>query len=95
VDLIALFSNPSVNPRFERFLQIESTFLTEETRPASTPKARQAQHRLSATQLKQLVTDYQLGVSINDLCDKYEVHRTTVMGHAKRAGLSRKPRPRS
>ena len=91
VEVIALFSNPSVNPRFERFLQIEGTFQGDYPRPVSTaPPARQRHRRLETGERQQLLADYAAGVPVQTLCDQYEITRTTVLDHARRGGMAQR-----
>jgi DNA invertase Pin-like site-specific DNA recombinase len=60
-------------------------------RVVKTTPARQVQHRLNPVEIKELITAYQIGDSVNQLQDRYKISRTTVLEHLKRAGVSRRP----
>ncbi len=48
------------------------------------------QRRLSEAEIQDLIRRYDKGESIDALARDCEVHRTTVMGHLKRAGVERR-----
>ena len=48
---------------------------------------RRTQRRLAADQAAQLVAEYQAGADMKDLATRWGVHRTTVAGHLRRAGV--------
>ncbi len=54
--------------------------------PAETP-ARPAQRRLTADQVAELVAEYQAGANMRELAVRWQVHRTSVAGHLRRAGV--------
>ena len=58
----------------------------EETGRLSNP----VQHRLSRTEIEQLVGQYQHGSSIDALSRRYEIHRTTVMHHLNQSDVARR-----
>lgn len=47
-------------------------------------RKRQIQNRLTQGVVDAIVSDYEDGLSVNDVADKYDIHRTTVMNHLKR-----------
>lgn len=50
-------------------------------------KLRQAQRRLTASQVDQLVREYEAGDDMTVLAARWDMHRTTVAAHARRAGV--------
>jgi len=58
--------------------------------PVASVLSRQTQHRLSKSEIEQLVIIYQSGRTITDLVDDFQVNRTTVMAHLRRAGVPRR-----
>jgi lambda repressor-like predicted transcriptional regulator len=58
----------------------------EETGRLSNP----VQHRLSRTEIDQLVGQYRHGSSIDTVSRRYEIHRTTVMYHLDQSGVARR-----
>ena len=48
------------------------------------------QRRLSRSEIEQLIHQYRDGVSIDGLARRYEIHRTTIIHHLDRAGISRR-----
>jgi DNA-binding transcriptional ArsR family regulator len=52
----------------------------------------QVQHRLDPSQVAELVAGYQGGATIEDLAERFGVHRTTVMAHLDRSGVKRRRR---
>ncbi|PLS80658.1 hypothetical protein CYG49_04565 [Candidatus Saccharibacteria bacterium] len=55
------------------------------TRPV---KPRQPQRRLTAEQVEQLVREYEAGNDMTMLATRWGLHRTTVAGHLRRAGVT-------
>lgn len=45
------------------------------------------QRRLTADQVAELVAEYQAGADMKELAVRWQVHRTTVAGHLRRAGV--------
>ena len=58
--------------------------------PIASVPSRQVQHRVSKSEIEQLVIIYQSGRTVNDLADDFQVNRTTVMAHLRRAGVPRR-----
>ena len=56
------------------------------------PRTRR-QRPLTPGQVQELVADYAAGVTINDLANRFEVHRDTVFEHLKREGVPRRRPP--
>ncbi len=48
---------------------------------------RPVQRRLAADQVAELVAEYQAGADMRELAVRWQVHRTTVAGHLRRAGV--------
>jgi DNA-directed RNA polymerase specialized sigma24 family protein len=91
VEVIALFSNPPVNPCFERFLQIGSEIQGADQGLPSTPRRiYQVQRWLTFEQKEQLLEDYRAGIPIQEIAETYRINRDTVMAQARRAGLCRR-----
>ena len=58
-------------------------------RPRAQPvRQRQIQRRLTPDQVEQLVAEYQAGDDMHELADRWGLHRTTVAGHLRRAGVA-------
>ena len=58
-------------------------------RPRAQPvRQRQIQRRLPPDQVEQLVAEYQAGDDMHELADRWGLHRTTVAGHLRRAGVA-------
>ena len=51
-------------------------------------RERQVQRRLTAEQVDQLLSEYRAGASMKDLADQWRLHRTTVAGHLRQAGVA-------
>ncbi len=51
---------------------------------------RQEQRRLDSAQVRDLVAAYLAGVSVPQLSERYEIHRTTVVAHLDRLGVARR-----
>ena len=102
VDLIGALSNPTVNTPGGRLLQIwlgnsvpdlpvrlDSGQSPLPPHSSRARKPRQVQHRLASAEAEQLLEQYRVGVPVAELAANYRVNRTTVLAHARRAGLSR------
>ena len=48
------------------------------------------QHRLSRTEIEQLIGQYRHGSSIDTLSRRYQIHRTTVMHHLNQSDVTRR-----
>ena len=51
-------------------------------------KQRQVQRRLTAKQAAQLAAEYEAGASMQQLADRWNLHRTTVADQLRRAGVA-------
>ena len=71
----------------------ESVDLNNKGRLSNPP--RQVQRRLKPDQIRELVEGYVAGELIDDLAERFLVHRVTVMAHVKRAGVKMRWRHRS
>jgi hypothetical protein len=93
VDLAGRLSN--LPPHLERVLNLVPELLARRL-PASQPiRMRQAQTRLTAEIVEELVRDYEAGGRVADLVDLYGVCRETIYGHLQARGVvpSRKRPP--
>jgi DNA-binding CsgD family transcriptional regulator len=90
VDLSALLSN----------LSQDTVHLWQQpisgTPPAPTPPPRELQRqlRLAEDQVKQLIDQHGLGLTVRQLASQFGINRETVLEHLKRAGVPRRPNVR-
>lgn len=49
-----------------------------------------AQTFLTASEVDRLVADYQAGMSVCELADRYRIHRATVAAHLRRRNMRRR-----
>jgi AraC-like DNA-binding protein len=74
----------------------EETMATTGTRHSSGPQeetgrlSNPVQHRLSRTEIEQMIDLYRQGSSIDTLSRRYEIHRTTVMHHLDQSDVARR-----
>ncbi len=61
----------------------------EDARGPNVRVLRQAQRRLSPTELETLIAEYEAGARVCELARVYGIHRTTVARHVARAGKTR------
>jgi len=61
----------------------------EDARGPNVRVLRQAQRRLSPTELEALIAEYEAGARVCELAKVYDLHRTTVARHVARAGKTR------
>jgi DNA-directed RNA polymerase specialized sigma24 family protein len=50
-------------------------------------RQRQPQRRLTADQAQQLVAEYDAGARVQDLADRWKIHRTTAVAQLRQAGV--------
>jgi DNA-directed RNA polymerase specialized sigma24 family protein len=50
-------------------------------------RQRRSQQRLPNDRVQQLVADYAAGATMKEVAARYGLHRTTVAGHLRRAGV--------
>ncbi len=55
--------------------------------PPTAASTQPVQRRLTADQVAELVAEYQAGADMRELAVRWQVHRTTVAGHLRRAGI--------
>jgi DNA-binding CsgD family transcriptional regulator len=72
---------------YRRLADALPAVLRRRTRSRTTLK-RQVQRRLTPEQVEQLVIEYQSGKSMQELARSWHLHRTTVVEHLRRAGVS-------
>ena len=77
------YSNPSLHSRRIQFL----LHMTPVGCPIARVPSLQVQHRLSTVEIEKLVDIYQSGRTIEQLAEDFQIHRTTVMAHLRRAGI--------
>lgn len=88
-----LCSNPSICPAFERLLEFTQGLpLSQPVNEAldwesSVSKRKQRQHHLKPDEVSDLVWAYKAGELVEDLADRFSIHRTTVIEHVRRSGL--------
>jgi hypothetical protein len=70
-------SNPSIEP---------TGMVTAAHAPASTeqPRPRRTQKRLRGVEVDEMVAAYRTGDSVDELAERFDVHRTTAMAHLRR-----------
>jgi hypothetical protein len=68
----------------------EQPFGRQREPAAPPPRILQTQRRLSAEQVDQLVAAYQAGKTVRELASQFDLHRTTVLAHLERQGVSRR-----
>jgi hypothetical protein len=106
VEAKTICSNPSVNPAFERFLQIAhgisglpagqtATIVTDDDQAAHKSESapgtqKQVQTRLVPSEAEQLCLDYQAGGTLKQLASQYRIHPMTVSAILERAGIARR-----
>lgn len=56
-------------------------------------KVKQRQRRLRVGEVDDLVAGYEAGTQIDDLADKFGIHRATVHAHLNRRGIDRRSSP--
>ena len=57
--------------------------------PVAPDRSRQRQRRLRDRRIKILVDKYLVGASVDTLAERFQVNRTTVLAHLRRAGVPR------
>ena len=62
----------------------------EDSRGTVVRRIEQLQTFLTAAEVDRLVDDYLDGTTVNELADRYGVHRATVSAHLTRRGISRR-----
>ena len=72
--------------RFRRLADPLPALLRQRLR-LKTVRKRQVQRRLTREQAKQLIAEYQDGASMQKIAKRWELHRTTVAEHLRRAGI--------
>lgn len=92
--LMECWGRPST--RLNHLLELMTKLKARKSRTGSVVRspAMQKQTRLSESQAKKLIADYQKGSSVTELAKQYKIHRTTVMDHMKRAGVPGRPQLR-
>ncbi len=55
--------------------------------PLAGASTRPVQRRLTHDQAAELVAEYQAGADMKELAKRWDLHRTTVAGHLRRAGV--------
>jgi DNA-directed RNA polymerase specialized sigma24 family protein len=89
VDLVRSYSNRHdvLNDLGRAILAVGAAPDTEHPATAAEPRySRQLQRRLTATEVVELVREYESGADMTELAARWGVHRTTVASHLRRAG---------
>lgn len=81
----------STSPQLSRLLEVGLPSTDAAPSRKVVVRKLQSQHRLSAAVVTELLAAYQAGGSVSLLAKTYELHRTTVLNHLKRAGINRRP----
>jgi DNA-binding CsgD family transcriptional regulator len=81
--------------RYLRLTQLHATVLdlcsSNSLQPVISYHApRRRQHRLSPKQVLDLITAYGSGVAVNELAERFSIHRSTVLDHLNRVGIPRR-----
>jgi hypothetical protein len=71
-----------------RLADSQPALLTRSTgrQERSAIRQRQAQRRLTAEQVQQLIAEYEAGASMKELATRWDLHRTTVAAQLRQAG---------
>lgn len=93
VDVVQVLSNP-LHPAFRLLADYRGISLVEAMvqRPMTEHRPVRVQHWLEPDEIAELVATYQAGATIDELAARFAVHRTTVMGHLGRSGVTRRQR---
>jgi len=89
VDTVRVEGSPSkFSARVERLAAGLHVLLASPSPAAAEPsRLRQAQRRLTSEQVGQLVEEYRAGDSMKALAARWALHRSTVAGHLRHAGV--------
>jgi uncharacterized protein (DUF433 family) len=77
---------------FRRLAKELAALLRRRADPTKHKKPRQIQRRLTSKHRDQMVTEYQAGASMQQLAERWGLHRTTVSEHLRRAGIGARKR---
>lgn len=87
--MVALRGRSSKHASLFRRLAEELPALLRRRPKRSKPrKSRQVQRRLAPEQVDRLVSQYEAGDDMTELATRWQLHRTTVAGHLRRAGVA-------
>ena len=84
--VIALLAKQTLQPALEATMRGRS----EDRRDLSDRRTVQRQRRLTPAEVVCLAQEYAAGATVKRLADRYGVHRTTVLVHLERQGVSRR-----
>jgi transposase len=93
VEVVGAYSNKTRTLKEWRDLRerMKATVVTVPVAARPSRKAtRQMQKRLEPTEVETFQTDYSAGISINELAERYQIHRETVFQQIDRLGLPRR-----
>ena len=83
-ELVHLYSNPAWEAG--HLTRVRSAASSHgPTRPPKQP--RQHQRRLSQTEVAELIKEYEQGASVNELAQRFGIHRVTVTALLRRRGM--------
>src|SRR5438105_2453888 len=91
VEVMQGLSNP-FHPA-AKFLSGEITVADLPKRPSNAPERLrpiEVQRRLTPSEVQDLIKAYEAGSSVNQLADRFDIHRATVLSHLERAGVPRR-----
>jgi hypothetical protein len=85
--VLALLANPDLKPALMWLLGLPD----DDVYQPSIAGCRQAQRRLAADDIEELIAKYRSGVPVRTLAAAIRVNRTTVLDHLDRNGMARRP----
>jgi DNA-binding CsgD family transcriptional regulator len=89
VEVLGSYSNPSLISRIGIILASQTHHhASDRLSIISRNPARQAQVRLSADEIAELVAAYEAGATQQELATQFQIHRGTVAAHLDRAGIT-------
>jgi len=86
VEVIALLAKQDLSPTLEATMKGQS----DDRCHFSDRRTVQRQRRLTPSEIVSLAQEYAAGATVNRLADRFGVHRTTVLMHLERQGISRR-----
>jgi DNA-binding CsgD family transcriptional regulator len=90
VDLLGRLSNPGSEPVGSSVERVDPPTAAVESRTDH-----QVQRRLGVSEVNKMVDRREAGETIEQLAERFGVHRTTVMAHLRRQGVPRQSRSRT
>ncbi len=94
-----MFSNPSVNPKFEALLHFGQDISSEgksrpvDTRRKASSPIRYFKRHLSPEDIETILAGYKAGITAKELGAQFEINRNTVSALLKREGVKMRNTP--